>query len=55
MDLEAKFSASSVTSAYKELNSLKERGLVQPTELGFTLTSKGKLISNWVFEKLTFS
>ncbi|OYZ24651.1 MAG: hypothetical protein B7Y39_00295 [Bdellovibrio sp. 28-41-41] len=54
-DLEAKFSAPSVTSAYKELNSLKERGLVQPTDLGFTLTSKGKLISNWVFEKLTFS
>lgn len=54
-DLKAKFSATSVASAHKELNGLKERGLVQTTELGFTLTSKGKLISNWVFEKLTFT
>jgi len=54
-DLEAKFSGPSLTRVHKELDNLKERGLVQPTELGFTLSSKGKLISNWVFEKLTFT
>lgn len=54
-DLQAKFMPPSLARVYKELDNLKERGLVQPTELGFTLTSKGKLISNWVFEKLTFT
>jgi oxygen-independent coproporphyrinogen-3 oxidase len=54
-DLELKFSSMSVEKAYKELNNLQARGLVQPTPDGYNLSSQGKLISNWVFEKLTFT
>ncbi len=54
-DLESKFKEPSLSKAHKELKFLHERDLVQPTSDGFTLTSKGKLISNWVFEKLTFT
>lgn len=54
-DLKAKFTSTSLIRAYKELDNLHKRGLIQTTELGFTLSSKGKLISNWVFEKLTFT
>lgn len=54
-DLESKFTSPSVKKVYKELKTLCERDLVSPTDDGFTLTSQGKLISNWVFEKLTFT
>lgn len=54
-DLEHKFSPASTLKVYKELDNLHTRGLIQPTNEGFNLTSQGKLISNWVFEKLTFT
>lgn len=54
IDLESKFSESSIKRVYSELDSLSSRGLLQPTSDGYNLTSRGKLISNWVFEKLTF-
>jgi oxygen-independent coproporphyrinogen-3 oxidase len=54
-DLESKFDKLALTQVYSQLKNLQERELVQPTTVGYTLTSKGKLISNWVFEKLTFT
>lgn len=54
-DLESKFNTTSRALAHKELLTLCDRGLVLTTDEGYTLTSKGKLISNWVFEKLTFT
>ncbi len=54
-DLEGKFSSESVKRAYKEITVLRDRELIETTPVGFTLTTKGKLISNWVFEKLTFT
>ncbi|MBL7544645.1 MAG: radical SAM family heme chaperone HemW [Bdellovibrionaceae bacterium] len=54
-DLKNKFSTSSIEKVDAQLNQLSQRGLVQATDHGYTLTSQGKLISNWVFEKLTFT
>ncbi len=55
MDLESKFNQTSAARVYNELTDLCKRELIETTGSGFTLTSKGKLISNWVFEKLTFT
>lgn len=54
-DLELKFTGVSKDRVYRQLDDLTQRGLLVVTEEGFSLTSKGKLISNWVFEKLTFT
>ncbi len=54
-DLESKFTQVSTARVYSELKDLCKRELIETTGSGFALTSKGKLISNWVFEKLTFT
>lgn len=52
--LEAKFSRSFFEQAVNALNRLNADGLVEKTPIGFTLSPKGKMISNFVFERLTF-
>lgn len=52
--LKSKFSDSFFEQAVKVLNRLNADGLVIRTPNGFTLSSKGKMISNFVFERLTF-
>lgn len=54
-DLESKFNIVALDPVYKQLSHLIALGLITSTSEGVTLTSKGKLISNWVFEKLTFT
>lgn len=53
--LRNKFSGATVDLVLPRLNELVERGLLQTVRGGWNLTTEGQLISNKVFEKLTFS
>lgn len=52
--LKEKFSSHFFEQAVNVLNRLNAEGLVEKTPQGFTLTSKGRMISNFVFQRLTF-
>jgi oxygen-independent coproporphyrinogen-3 oxidase len=52
--LKTKFSVPFYEQVVNKLKDLNANGLLEPTPRGFTLSAKGKMISNFVFQRLTF-
>lgn len=52
--LKAKFSAPFYEQVVNKLKDLNANGLLEPTPRGFALSAKGKMISNFIFQRLTF-